>query len=658
VPDGLLVAGSRGFHHVTWPSALTVVDASHGLLGSLYGIARWNDADHLLTSAGVFAAREREGGARFERIEGPPATSAHDLLPLESGRALLATSHRLLLLTINGSAPLSDELVYPRLLQRSTHAAGRIYVGSEDDLRVIAAQADGWRLLPRPPPEAARRVTSIVERSAAEVWTGTDRRGVWRHRLDADGTLRESLAVDAAAGLRYGGDQRSVVFELPDGRLGASTAAGLFVLGGDRFDTLLLGNLGALREPGELLVPVLTTGGAAWAYSDQRLLHSADALHWSELPARRLRQGYYSRHSIGEAGEARFLSDRAMLIHQPRQAQASEPPPQLRLRRVTRVDTSGGRQLLALEPGESLRLPAGAFALDFRYALADLTRPRDRSYRARLVGHESAFSEWSAADGYTYWGLPAGSYRFEAQARDAEGRISAIQPYALVIEPAWFDRWPARVLWLLLALLLGSALLRRAVRQRTRRLLAQTRQLESTVAERTQALAEANRRLEEMAHVDGLTGISNRRRLDQYLASVHAQCAERGRSIGVLAIDADRFKDFNDRYGHPAGDELLRRLVGRMNGCLRRSEDLLGRFGGEEFLVVLPGASPEIAAELAERMRAAVEDAALGATISIGVAAGVPDAGDTPDGLVQRADTALYRAKQGGRNRVVFAEPG
>lgn len=99
-----------------------------------------------------------------------------------------------------------------------------------------------------------------------------------------------------------------------------------------------------------------------------------------------------------------------------------------------------------------------------------------------------------------------------------------------------------------------------AVARRTRRLLQQTRQLETTVAERTKALADANRKLDEMAHVDGLTAIGNRGRLDLHLADVHKQCVERGRPLGILAIDADRFKDYNDRHGPLAGDEVLRRL--------------------------------------------------------------------------------------------------
>jgi len=158
-----------------------------------------------------------------------------------------------------------------------------------------------------------------------------------------------------------------------------------------------------------------------------------------------------------------------------------------------------------------------------------------------------------------------------------------------------------------------------------------------------------------MAHIDVLTGIPNRRRLDEYLGVVWEQCGDRGRPLSLLAIDVDRFKDFNDKQGHLAGDELLKQLALVLGHCLRRSEDLLARYGGEEFLAVLPGADLAVATTLAEKMRVEMEHSGLGATISIGVASRVPDASASLTELVARADAALYVAKKSGRNRVEVA---
>ncbi|HEX5755687.1 MAG TPA: diguanylate cyclase, partial [Arenimonas sp.] len=179
-------------------------------------------------------------------------------------------------------------------------------------------------------------------------------------------------------------------------------------------------------------------------------------------------------------------------------------------------------------------------------------------------------------------------------------------------------------------------------------------ELEAMVRTRTHELEAANSRLDSMAHRDGLTEIANRRRLDRFLAEAWQQCRARKRPISLLLIDVDHFKDFNDQHGHLAGDELLKRLAHALADCLRRGEDLVARYGGEEFMVVLPGADAGIAASLAESMRAAVEAAALGSTISVGHATAIPD-GDAVEYLIERADHALYAAKQGGRNRVVAA---
>ena len=175
------------------------------------------------------------------------------------------------------------------------------------------------------------------------------------------------------------------------------------------------------------------------------------------------------------------------------------------------------------------------------------------------------------------------------------------------------------------------------------------------MAERTHDLAAANRRLEQMANLDGLTGIANRRRLDEYLQTTWAQCRDRQRALAVIVIDVDHFKQFNDSRGHLAGDQLLKDLVPLLLHCLRRSEDLLARYGGEEFLAVLPGADAAVATDVATAMWNEINQAALGATISIGAASWIPNGGDV-SALVKAADLALYAAKNGGRNRVVFSE--
>jgi diguanylate cyclase (GGDEF)-like protein len=170
--------------------------------------------------------------------------------------------------------------------------------------------------------------------------------------------------------------------------------------------------------------------------------------------------------------------------------------------------------------------------------------------------------------------------------------------------------------------------------------------------------------LRRLASTDGLTGLANRRQLDERLELECRRAARDGTALGVLMIDADHFKAYNDHYGHLEGDRILQSVAGCILATIRRPGDFVARFGGEEFIVLLPVTELENAALLAERIRDAVAALKLPhdgnpariVTVSIGVAADVIDRNDNPTRLVEEADGALYAAKHNGRNRVTRAQ--
>jgi two-component system chemotaxis family response regulator WspR len=165
------------------------------------------------------------------------------------------------------------------------------------------------------------------------------------------------------------------------------------------------------------------------------------------------------------------------------------------------------------------------------------------------------------------------------------------------------------------------------------------------------ALRRENALLKDMALRDALTGIYNRRMFDVRLEAEWSRAQRQATQISILMIDIDHFKRFNDQHGHVAGDRLLHQLAAAWSCIKMRGNDLLTRYGGEEFAVILPDTTLVGATKLADRLRMVAE--AQGITVSIGIAAIKPTVNNDPRILLAQADQALYTAKQSGRNRAV-----
>lgn len=190
-------------------------------------------------------------------------------------------------------------------------------------------------------------------------------------------------------------------------------------------------------------------------------------------------------------------------------------------------------------------------------------------------------------------------------------------------------------------------------------------EMEASMLGMHQNLAEANRALEIIAGEDALTGLANRRGLDEALQAAYHTAAMQRQALSFVLIDVDYFKRFNDQYGHQQGDEALRQVATVLRQLTRRSLDTSARYGGEELALVLPGASRATAAIIAEKVRAAVENLNIvnagspygKLTVSIGVASCDPGREIAEvSSLVRAADVALYAAKGAGRNRVMLSD--
>jgi len=282
--------------------------------------------------------------------------------------------------------------------------------------------------------------------------------------------------------------------------------------------------------------------------------------------------------------------------------------------------------------------------------------------RYRLLGLETDWVE-TAEENVRYARLDPGSYRFQAETVDVTGgAVSPVREIAFRITPRW---WQSGELQLGLALL-ACVLVALLWRWRVHLLMLQKQQLERAVQNRTDDLqrekAELLRAREQMRHYaehDDLTGLWNHRIIIERLRGEVDRSRREGVPLSLILVDLDHFKQINDTFGHPSGDLALKEISAVFQRSVR-SYDWVGRYGGEEFLLILPGTSLASARIRAEHLRVAVQvahivsdKAVIKVTASFGVVSGLPSHYES---LLHAADTALYRAKANGRNCVVGME--
>lgn len=348
-------------------------------------------------------------------------------------------------------------------------------------------------------------------------------------------------------------------------------------------------------------------------------------------------------------------------------AERDLPPPPAPLLEAVRVD---GRDL---DPGAPVRLGFRDRRLAVTFGLPVFHRHEAVRFRTHLIGFDPEPGPWEARAEVDFTPLPARTYTLRVWARDGLGRETPPLDLPILVAPApWLTWW---ALLLEAGLVVGLVYLVAARRHRV--LERRTRELEGVVAERTRDLAGAVEALRTQSVTDPLTGILNRRGLDESMGELvsryqrrqsEAPGPERNRDLGFLVLDLDHFKSVNDAFGHRTGDLVLQQTAAVLRQTVRESDRIV-RWGGEEFVVVAVDTSTEEVPALAERMRAAVAGHAfaidgappLELTVSIGFAT-MPLFQEAPlnpswEVVLNLADQCLYQAKGGGRNRWVGLVP-
>lgn len=317
-----------------------------------------------------------------------------------------------------------------------------------------------------------------------------------------------------------------------------------------------------------------------------------------------------------------------------------------------------------LDLATPVMLPPRARNLEIHYTALSFVAPERVRFDYRLAGFDEHWVDAGTRRVAYYPLIPPGEHHFQVVAANEDGvwnRVGA--DFTFTARPGLeHTPWPYAIGFALLGLAswltvwkrtraagFRQAALEREVRSRTQELLGTKRDLE-----------EANRILQQLAVEDPLTGVANRRAFEDRLDQELRRATRERMPIGVLMIDVDEFKAYNDSLGHGKGDECLVRVAQTLAGSLRRAGDLLARYGGEEFAAILPDTSPEELKSLAEVLRRRIEELDIPhpdspvssrVTVSLGGASAVPRRPEDSTHLVRTADQALYEAKETGKNR-------
>ena len=650
--NGLWASSEDELIRLQLPSPWTRIDMSD--LGGVIGDCEFHrDALWLsVGSRGLVRMSDLNGTRQTEWIAAENKNQIFGLTSTEDG-LLIAQGDGIDLLADDGRmTPLvhHEQPTYAIVLSHYDHDLA--YAAGDEGVFVLRRKDHRWTVAALlAAPELATQ--TVIEIAAGVIWVNNTRGLPERWRIDTANARvlkRERFALNA-----------------PGHVADPNRAAQVYAFAGAVYVGL---GTDAYRFDGRVFVPfagppfsymqspnafqVLETPVGVFAYTGSKLYRRGNDGNWKREDFGALPPASQSVLRYGSDGVLRLSAWRALLQYRPdAKPAASARPLVVRLTEVDRTDAGGRVEHLAISgpDGEEFKHDQ---SLNLRFGV--FTAEPGVEYRYRVPGLIDTFTDWREQATISLTGLDQpGGYVIDVQARTPSGR--EVQPlrYAFSIAPRWYQITLVRLLAALAALIALLLLIRWRERRQAQRYAERQQQLETKIAERTVELEVANRKLEELATEDSLTGAANRRALESGLQREWRRCLDQCTPIALLMIDVDRFKQYNDRHGHVAGDAVLKDVADRLAVGLEPQRELLARYGGEAFCLLLPGIALDAAQRRAESLRRSFDGGQAAVTVSIGVAARVPRQDDSPEALLRAADQMLYEAKRRGRNRVEVA---
>jgi diguanylate cyclase (GGDEF)-like protein len=361
--------------------------------------------------------------------------------------------------------------------------------------------------------------------------------------------------------------------------------------------------------------------------------------------------GLQSAGAIDANGQLWLPSLKGLVFVDPQRLPGTGNPVRTSVEEITvnGVSVSADREIV---------LPPGSVPLTIRYTAGTLLHADRAHFRYQMEGITRDWVDAGKSREAAFPGLPHGEYLFRVAASiDGKQWQEAAHALPITVKPRFYQTpwFVAAAIFASLATAFGL------FRLRTRQLRLRHTEMERVIAAKTEELRLANAHLSKLSFADALTGLANRRRLDEMLDIEWRRAARLQTPLAVVIADIDAFKAYNDTLGHPEGDKCLTAVADVIREATSRAGDFAARYGGEEFIILIPGLDHAGIAAYAETLRAACEARAIPhpaspvapvVTLSLGVAARIPSEQSTVADLIAEADAALYRAKKEGRNRV------
>ncbi|MGJ8662047.1 MAG: GGDEF domain-containing protein [Marinicella sp.] len=650
---GLLILSNFTIYHVSWPSPWRIQDSDTGLSSDIFDLTTWNDQLYATSRAGVFVEDSKQSTQQhklFKQLNWT-AQEAWNLLPLNDEEMLLADSHYAYIIKDNEKQIITD-VIYPRVFQRSKFNPNHIFMRTELDTRLLVRNGDAWSDWV----VAEGKPRSVVEQAADTLLITTEDGRFYKVLLSQDlASVEANIDLSIQANISPKEISKLKLFEGPDNKIIAATSKQYYQYTDQTFHETDLNGLKKLLKPEYLSDMGIEEEIGLWASSATQVFIHDELNQWRTIDTTPYIQGgiydlEFYQDQVNISGNSVILS---YLMNQ---AETPETPTGHMMITAAKLSTvDGSRSLeIPLKSDKPFVVGSGGGGLTFQYSFTDIKNASQSQYQYRLKGHNSQWSPLSNNTQASFLELPAGNYAFEVRAADITGRKHTSQLLPFIIEPVWYLSSLAKFIWLIITLALTALLMKLFLKWRERKHEEQKQALKTTINEKTQALKLANQALQDLAHKDSLTGLSNRLYLDLYIKQMIKNRVE---TFSILMMDMDHFKKYNDSFGHLAGDQLLEKFAQSLMSRIKRQQDLTARYGGEEFLVIMPNATKENTLRAAENIRLHTEQQVEKTTISIGVAFVTKEheirTAKDIFAVIDQADKALYEAKTTGRNQVV-----